>query len=615
MKRRFIAVLVVAVAVMGLMLALSASVMAVSHGVVTVGPGETWNITESTSMSKLVVGEGATIAAPAGKSVTLTVNGVEMAVAAGTYEGVVALTLTDALEMSQVGGPPGPPALFRAALYIDNGVMVPSKSVTSALVGGAYNSSTANDVSITSVGPLFNGIMVRGNSAYTINNPVINFTGPGGNDFLGSGAGLRVDGTANVTVNGAEIITYGVIRTAIFAGEQATLTVNDSYIKTGNPPLSEAGNFGAFMTAVPWPLGLTGTCRATLAIGAANVTYNNSYIASDGWGALSTDAANPGPVFLTANDCVVEVLESGYGAYSDGNSLDTFNDTTFNVTDMALIFTQGDAIFDHCVVNSGRFGIMQHSGVSTGNEVVTIKNGTVFNTDEACIMIKGSAPILNVDSSALNSGNGVILHLMAPDDHGAGYVAAGSPTVANFSNTTLNGDIINSMTGQQWKKSQDGQFYSIGGDLMANFKNVTIAGAITTANHTDWFDLNGVDGTVLSPFDEANLYLAPNIGLGATVYGPADNNKDGVVDPYGVKATFDATSEWIVTETSYLNGLTIEKGAWIDAPAGSKLRMTVDGVYTPIKPGSYEGNIVVAVVPLKVFGGTSLGVRQLPVSD
>ena len=614
---RFIAIILAVIMITALMVAFSAGAMAANVPGITIAAGEKWSITESTSTSSLVIGDGATIVPPDGKSVTLTVNGVETAMAAGTYNGLVVLTLTDALSMSQVGGPPGPPCMFRAAIYVNNGAIVPSMSVTSAIDGDFFTNKVANDVSITSVGPLFNGFMIRGDSTYTLNNPAINFSGPGGNDFLGSGAGIRVDGNAKVVVNGAHIVTNGVIRTAIVATDHATLTVNNSYIKTGSPAQSEAGNFGAFMTAVPWPLGLTGSCRATLAMGAANCTYNNSYIGADGWGALSTDAANPGPVYLTANHCTIETTKSGYGSYSDGNSLDTFNDCTFNVADMACIFTQGDVTFNHSVVNSGRFGVMQHSGLSVGNEVCNILNGTVFNTNEAAIMIKSSAPIINVDHSQLNTKNGVLLQVMLSDDAGAG--TNGGATVANFSNETLSGDIFNSMTGAKVTFTPMGateaQSKVVGGDLFVNLKNAKITGAITTATWKNYWQLNDIDNSKFSPFDQSVASNYPHIGTGTAVYGLPDNDNDGAIDPFGVKATVDATSTWVVSRTSYLTGLTIEAGASVVPPAGNKLRMTVNGKFQPILPGTYTGSIIISVAPLSVFGGTSLAPRLLPATE
>jgi len=635
MRNRFIMMLVTVAAATVLLLALCSGAFAATYSTVTVSADETWTVAETSSMHKLVLAAGATVAAPAGKSLTLTVNGVEKALLAGTYEGAVVVTVTDAITIQPWFGPPQPPVSFRAAVYIDNGAYVPLKSVKAAAVGGSVTGSKASDVKITSVGPLFNGFMIGGTSVYTINNPVIDFTGPGGNDFLGSAAGIRADGSSDVTINNPRIVTNGVVRTAIWAGGNSNVTVNNAYIKTGSPPVpAPEDRYGAFMVSVPWPLGLTGSCRSTLAVESATVTYNNSYIGAEGWGALSTDACQPGPVLLTANNCTIETLQSGYGAYADGNSLDVFNNCTFNVTDMAVIQTQGDVTFNNTVVNSGRFGVMQHSGVSPGNEVLTIKNGSVFNTDEACIMIKSSAPIINVENAKLNPKNGVLLHVMLSDDAGSGI--NGGTTVANFSHVDLKGDIINSMTGVMVTPASMGpppgdggappdgagppplaaaaDPVLVGGDLLVTFSNATIAGAITTATHWNEFEVRGVPAPT-NPFDTANYEYSPWIGLGKTVYGLPDNDKNGVTDPFGLKATFKANSKWIVHETSYLTGLTIENGASIVAPAGHKLRMTVNGVWAPVKPGTYSGTIVLSVTPLRVFGGTSLAPRALPATD
>ena len=99
------------------------------------------------------------------------------------------------------------------------------------------------------------------------------------------------------------------------------------------------------------------------------------------------------------------------------------------------------------------------------------------------------------------------------------------------------------------------------------------------------------------------------------MYGLPDNDNDGAIDPFGVKATVDATSTWVVSKTSYLTGLTIEAGASVVPPAGNKLRMTVNGKFQPILPGTYTGSIIISVAPLSVFGGTSLAPRLLPATE
>ena len=59
----------------------------------------------------------------------------------------------------------------------------------------------------------------------------------------------------------------------------------------------------------------------------------------------------------------------------------------------------------------------------------------------------------------------------------------------------------------------------------------------------------------------------------------------------GLTVSLNATSRWTVTGTSYLTGLTLEKGAVIDAGT-KRLGLTVNGKAVKAKPGSYMGAIV-----------------------
>lgn len=73
-----------------------------------------------------------------------------------------------------------------------------------------------------------------------------------------------------------------------------------------------------------------------------------------------------------------------------------------------------------------------------------------------------------------------------------------------------------------------------------------------------------------------------------------EENFNGIIDAYGMKVFLENAS-WIVDETSYLNRLSISKDADITAPEGCGVRMMVNGIDTTIKPGEYEGNIVLTV--------------------
>ena len=52
---------------------------------------------------------------------------------------------------------------------------------------------------------------------------------------------------------------------------------------------------------------------------------------------------------------------------------------------------------------------------------------------------------------------------------------------------------------------------------------------------------------------------------------------------------------WVVDKTISLSSLAIADGAFIIAPEGYSVTMTVDGVETGIIPGTYKGNIVLTV--------------------
>jgi len=58
---------------------------------------------------------------------------------------------------------------------------------------------------------------------------------------------------------------------------------------------------------------------------------------------------------------------------------------------------------------------------------------------------------------------------------------------------------------------------------------------------------------------------------------------------------------WVVDKTASLSSLTIADGAFIMAPDGYSVTMTVDGVETGIVPGAYKGDIVLTLTEKNVF--------------
>lgn len=552
-----------------------ASQAATGDPVLKVPAGQTVQITQTTPLSKLVLGQGASVTAPSGYSVTLSVNGVGRPQEAKTYTGDVVLSVTENIDVSYNSSSPGSSAetlthVLRTGVYVNDGAVVANKSVSAVVQGGSVSNTAARDVSIRSLDEKFNGFIVEGNSTYAIQRPDIRLIGNGGNDFVGFGAAIKSSGTAKVTVQGAKIYTKGAVRTAVFAGGESTMTVKDSHIEAHNGTLPSDYTFTVAtgkMMEVPWMLGLTGNNRATNLVGSATANYLNSTIRSQAWGALSTDDTTK--VRLNVINSKVQVVESGYGSYSIGDSINTFSATQFNVPDMALIMANGTAsatFKNGSVVKSGRFGVMMHS--NSGGKLI-IKDSR-FSTQAAVIQAKSSSPNIVVDNSVLQPANGLLIQAVVNDDpymSELGFTAGGSTVKAVFKNSTLSGDIVNGNTAD--------------GSVTAQFRNSHLTGAITEAATTH---ATASDGTELS-FSHPDLYKL----VGEFVHTYAATGK-------GVTVQLDGDSSWVVSKTSYLSRLVLASGARVRAPDGQTLTMTVNGVKQALQAGKhYSGAIVLTV--------------------
>jgi len=546
----------------------------------TLTAGEVWDITETATLFDLVIAEGAVIRPPENRTVTMTVDGVGTAIAPGHYRGDVVLTVNREIRLEGGADGGGNPweDVFRAAIYIENGKYVADKSVSPMVTRGDVANADATDIKIISREGGVNGVIVTGDekSAYALVNPMIILAGNGGDDTTGRGHGIMASGNAEVFIENARLYGAGAHRTAVYAGGHSIVHINDSTIETHSGAEAAAGSGGSPLDS-PWHLGITGNCRATHLVESGTAQYTSTHIKSQGWGALSTDTSEK--VRLTATDCLIETVESGFGAGSTGSGTHTYSRCTFNVADYGVIIG-GNAthiITDRTVVNSERIGVMIHTG--TGGRLV-IEQGSVLNTGDAIIQVKGCGTDILVDSAVLNTGSGVILQSMANDDpffasgsgEGTGARGSGRDVNAVFKNTFLEGDIINSDTGVS--------------PVNVVFENVTLTGAITTGTATQ---PPGPNGEELSPETPELYYL---IGRTDSTYCARFE------DPYGVSVTLDEKSSWVVDKTSYLTRLSIAKNRSVTAPYGYRLTMTVNGAVTHPNAGTYEGDIVLKVTKL-----------------
>jgi hypothetical protein len=301
-------------------------------------------------------------------------------------------------------------------------------------------------------------------------------------------------------------------------------------------------------------------------------------------------------------------------------------------------------ITDGTVINSRRFGVMAHTNDGKFG-ILTIDKDSEINSRSTAFEFKGRGIKLVVDNAKINPGNGILIEAIPNDDPfvggygsrattdavldgtpgsekvpvssaGAGALMGGAPgapggaggpggpsapgggapgapggaggpdggmmpgmgagdlndsggkmsgpVIAIFRNVTLSGDIVNARTNQ--------------GGMDIALEKTSLTGAITTAN--------AISASHKKP-SKAMYFM---VGEVKNIYAPTGEH-------YGLKVSVDGASQWVVDQTSYLTELSVAEGAAISAPQGFSLSMTVDGVTTPVKAGSYKGKIVLLVTP------------------
>ncbi len=598
------------------LLLLSVTSLAAPVNELIVPAGETLVIEENTVLDRLVIEEGGNLAAPEGKSLSLTVNGVEtgqaLVTTTGTetyflpkeYVGTVQLTVTE-LTATDYEGFTFP---IRQAIYLDESGYVEEKSVPAAVYG---DSESLENLQIYSTGESFDGIYAAGGD-HTVNNATIYLVENGRSDMVGQGAAIYATGEdTRLVIDNSTIYTKGVVRTSAIANNGAnlivknsTLVVNDGILPEDYVPSADLAQMrGGFPIG-----GSIGNARATNLLGeGTRSTYINSWISAEGWGTLSTDGCtNP---FLTGINSVISLTGDdigGYGAYAIGNVLHRYLGCTFNV-DYDIVSIKGGDVYlgdstpeavaalneelelgltaeelaaipeQNTVVNSKRFGF-----VASGAGTLDVSGNTQIHTGEAFLLNMAQQNItLNVDGSegaTISSGNGIIIQMMDSDNPGpsgnpytqpseepvaeASFEPASpdSAAVSNFSNIRLIGDFYNSI----------GYTKTSGMLNMAlNFDNAEIIGVITSAKARHLQDELYINA------EDYKLF-----GVLEHTAAPAVNN--------GVIVSLAGGSVWTVTGDSYLTSLTVEPGSVIEGV------VTVDGAEVDASQGgSWTGSILV----------------------
>lgn len=589
----------------------------------------TWIIDRTVSFRELRIMPRAVLKAPEGKFLTLTVNGVGQDIEPGIYKGDITLSVTESFFMK----PAGLMEENRIGRYTHTAVVVEDGKVTHtvpAIIQGGHVSDECTDgIYLASTEECFNGVIVSGNSEYTVRNMKADFEGFGDNDFLGIGCAVAAIDTAKVKIENCEFNFMGTTRCALHVGGHSEVEVSNTRMTNFSPSKPDwTGDFS-------WQIGFIGQNRLAQLCDSAKVVYDNCDLRSNGWGILSIDGWDGGLSMMVKNSRLelTGPHSHGYGAFCIGDNAITYDNCDVDVNGYPMMVMgmcgRGRAAILNSRIRGRRFGALI---CDDDNSIVTIEN-TSFKTTKSTLCIKGSATKIDVKNTTMEPENGVLVQLMDPDESGMNvqrfFVPVGEidqvvegrelsvasdseDVILNLTDCTLTGDIYNSTTNiracnrcargeigrfhdtvigalHQWNPENGGDVYGESiegrhnGDDLRGPKNLGL-----TLNNTR---ICGVISSALQAYRDGLTVITADermeIGNVTQTAAPTVNN--------GIILCLDGNSEWVVAGTSYITALKLEPGAKISAPEGKTLVMNVDGRKTEPKAGSYAGKIVLSL--------------------
>lgn len=366
-------------------------------------------------------------------------------------------TMTYSVHADPAGPPtytgPGAGGITSAVVYVEDGQYLQGQSTPTSVSGGKVTTTSAIGIKIASDTENLNGLYVTGSkSNYTLKDSKINLSGNCSNDFIGIGSGAMVNNGGTLTLRNANINTNGCIRSAITTTGHSILKVYDSTIKAngGTLPSNYVPIIGPGMMEPPSGLGITGTSRACLTMDNSKSYYYNSTIIADGWGALSTDSSG-GYVYLEANNCNVETIKNGYGAYADNGCHDVFNNSKFTSGGMAAIMAgESDITYKDTDATCGTYFVMMHDVMGSTSDKGTLEvTGGNIKTNDAVVLVKSDNADITIDGAKMVSQSGTLIKSIINPDPYRTKVAEGEKVYginAKLKNMTLEGNILHEDT-------------------------------------------------------------------------------------------------------------------------------------------------------------------------
>ena len=591
---------------------------------------------ETIRLQRLTIEPGARLEAPEGMFVQLTVDGIGRKQEPGVYEGDVVLTVADCYKMS----PHGLMKIYNrwedlhTALVITDGKVIESQSTPALVRGGVVTGDRAEGIRIESDEPSFNGILVTGDSDFTVRNARIRLDGMSTDDFAGVGAGIAAIDNARVTIEDSEITLFGETRCAVHVGGDSVVTVNRCRLENRSP------DNPAWLDTFSWGFGSFGSNRLTQLCDNGTVYYNDCELRSNGWGIFSIDGGDDA-VSVYAKNCRVELTgphSRGYGGFCIGDrNVVSFDHCQMDISAYPMMVrgmsgTARAEIVNGCDITSREFGVLCFGDKETPVVIADSR----MRTESSALVVKGSSTKFHLRNAVLEPGNGVVLQLMDNDETGMDvdatilpigrtdvYVegrdlAAYDPAMdvaVELSDMTVRGDFFNSTTelhmerdsvpgggmidcdafggllrqppegmppmgeGEEFRDEINYEKALRGAkNLLLELKNARVEGVVSSASEAHRPGVTQISSENRREMSVITQEAAPTV-----------NN--------GVIVRLDQDSTWLVTGTSYITSLELAPAAILKGWGGKKLRMTVDGEEKPIRPGKYEGRIVLRLEP------------------
>ncbi len=295
-----------------------------------------------------------------------------------------------------------------AAIVVDHGRLNAEKARTDGMGSTQYSETGADGIQIITSDGSTGGVYCTGEGTdFVLENAVISIAGNGPDGVLGGmSTGVEATDHAKVTIRNSNITASGVSRSTTVCQNYGEMRIYDSTLIAHGAPWGsskrehrESAKYREF----------EGNARNHCTMANGKTWFYNCNIQTDGWAAVSTDAAQ-GFVYVEANDCEIS-CRSGYAAYADGGCHDVFNRCNIQTGAMGAVLAGECSIqYNGCKVDCGTYFIKVHCVMGRPIELGYAEvNGCNVTCGSTALLSRSANAEFIVNSSMIRSLSGDLL--------------------------------------------------------------------------------------------------------------------------------------------------------------------------------------------------------------